>query len=181
MLKGERVVLRPMVRTDCETRLNWWHDVELELLGGGDPPMPRTLEGALKRFDADAEVEPPTSAYFMVDADAKTIGFIGIHHFNWTDRTCLLGIVIGDRKYWSRGYGRESIELLLDYVFRIRNIRKVNLFTNSDNLRAIRCYSACGFVEEGRLRQQFWSDGKYVDQVHMGILKEEWESRTKSG
>ena len=41
-------------------------------------------------------------------------------------------------------------------------------------LRAIRTYRACGFVEEGRLRQHVWSDGAYIDLVYMGILREEW-------
>ena len=41
-------------------------------------------------------------------------------------------------------------------------------------LRAIRAYRACGFVEEGRLRQHVWSDGAYIDLVYMGILREEW-------
>ncbi len=166
-----------MARSDCETFLNWGHDIEIELLGGGDPPMPRAIESSYKWYDEDTSADPPKSAKFMIEADAKTIGFIAIHRFNWTDRTCFLGIKIGDREYWSKGYGRESIELLLGYAFRIRNLRKVNLYTNSDNPRAIRCYAACGFVEEGRLRQQFWSNGKYVDQVHMGILSEEWEAK----
>ena len=65
--------------------------------------------------------------------------------------------------------------LLLDYAFRLRNLRKVWLSTNSDNERAIRAYLACGFVEEGRLRQHVWSNGQYLDEVRMGVLRDEWE------
>ena len=87
--------------------------------------MPRAIEGAFKWYDEDATVDPPKTAKFMIEADAKKIGFIAIHQFNCTDRTCLLGIFVGDREYWSKCYGRESIELLLGYAFRIRNILKV--------------------------------------------------------
>jgi RimJ/RimL family protein N-acetyltransferase len=45
---------------------------------------------------------------------------------------------------------------------------------NGTNERAIRVYAACGFVEEGRLREQVWSDGAYIDLIYMGILRDEW-------
>jgi RimJ/RimL family protein N-acetyltransferase len=54
-------------------------------------------------------------------------------------------------------------------------MRRVYLNVNSTNERAMRAYRACGFVEEGRLRQHVWSDGAYIDLVYMGILREEWE------
>ncbi|HEY7357566.1 MAG TPA: GNAT family protein, partial [Ktedonobacterales bacterium] len=69
----------------------------------------------------------------------------------------------------------EAVRLLLDYAFRLRNLHKVWLRVVSTNERAIRAYRACGFVEEGRLREQTWGDGRYVDDVYMGILRTEWE------
>jgi RimJ/RimL family protein N-acetyltransferase len=54
-------------------------------------------------------------------------------------------------------------------------MRRVYLTVNGTNERAMRAYRACGFVEEGRLRQHVWSDGAYIDLVYMGILREEWE------
>ncbi len=47
----------------------------------------------------------------------------------------------------------------------------------ADNERAIRCYKSCGFQEEGRQREHAWSNGRYVDNLLMGILREEWEAR----
>jgi RimJ/RimL family protein N-acetyltransferase len=51
------------------------------------------------------------------------------------------------------------------------------LSVHGSNERAIRAYRACGFVEEGRLRQHVWSDGQYDDLVQMGILRDEWQAR----
>lgn len=149
------------------------NDVELELLGGGDPPMPCTIETWQKWYDDHILKNPKESVNFAMEADGKTIGFCGLWRFNHTNRTCELGIGIGDRDYWSKGYGREGVSLLVDYAFRLLNFRKVCLTTSSNNERAIRCYLASGFVEEGRQRQQLWVDGKYVDQVIMGVLKAE--------
>jgi len=46
--------------------------------------------------------------------------------------------------------------------------------------RAIRCYLACGFVEEGRPRQFAWIDGEYTDLVNMSILRDEWQGMSQA-
>ena len=61
-----------------------------------------------------------------------------------------------------------------DYAFRLRNLRRVWLEVHASNERAIRAYSSCGFVEEGRMREHIWLDGRYLDNVLMGILRDEW-------
>jgi len=179
MLKGNRITLRPIGRDDMERYCQFANDVELELLGGGDPPRPMAKESIIADFEERQKENKDGSkgAVFGIEADGKYIGLCGIWHFNFTNQTCELGIGIGDRDYWSRGYGREAIGLMLDYAFRLRNFRKVYLITCSNNERALRCYRASGFVEEGRLRQQVWSDGKYVDEVYMGVLRDEWQQR----
>jgi RimJ/RimL family protein N-acetyltransferase len=40
----------------------------------------------------------------------------------------------------------------------------------------MRCYRACGFVEEGRFRQSIWIAGRYVDGILMAVLRDEWAS-----
>ena len=66
--------------------------------------------------------------------------------------------------------------LLLDYAFRLRNLRRVWLEVYADNERGIRAYKSCDFVEEGRMREHVWLEGRYVDNVIMGILREEWRT-----
>ena len=85
-----------------------------------------------------------------------------------------MGITIGDKDFWGRGYGRAAVRLLLRYAFMLRNLRRVWREVHAENERAVRAYKACGFVEEGRLREQAWLDGRYVDMVYMGVLREEW-------
>jgi RimJ/RimL family protein N-acetyltransferase len=174
MLRGARVTLRALTKADMATLLQYSQDVEVEILGGGDPPRPATIEGWEKWYEEHVAKESKESVNFGIEVDGKLLGTTGIWRFNPINQTCVMGISISDREYWGRGYGREAIGLLLDYAFRLRNFRKVCLDTSSTNERAIRCYTACGFVEEGRLRKQLWSNGDYVDEVHMGILREEW-------
>lgn len=177
MLHGEKVILRPFKKEDLPRATEFENDVELRLLAQIDPPLPWSLE----RMEADFErrQKDELTAWFAIEADGKYIGKCGLHNFRQADQTCELGIEIGDKAYWGKGYGREAVNLLLDYAFRLRNIRKVSLTTSSHNERAIRSYKKCGFVEEGRLQEQQWVDGRYVDWVFMGIFRRDWEQEKK--
>ena len=114
---------------------------------------------------------------FAIEADGKFIGQCALFNINTTAQTCEMGITIGDPEYWGRGYGRESIALLVDYAFRQRNFHKVWLQVHANNGRAQHAYLACGFREEGRLRSHVWSNGQYDDLIIMGLLRTEWQAR----
>lgn len=174
MLKGPRVELKAINREDLPRIYEFNNDLETELLGGGSPPLPMPLLYWENRFEQRAK-ERPENISFAIWADGKIIGDVGLKEFDRTGHKCELGISIGDKEYWGKGYGRETIGLVLDYAFRILNQQRVWLSTNGNNERAIRCYRACGFVEEGRLRRHVWNNGRYVDFICMGILREEWE------
>jgi RimJ/RimL family protein N-acetyltransferase len=175
MLKGKRVLLRSVRRDDLERLCEFNNDIEVELAGGGDPPFPQSLERLHADYDKDISRGGRDPLWFAIETDGLFIGQCALFNFNDMNQTCEVGIAIGDKAYWGKGYGRETIMLLLDYSFRLRNIRKVFLTTNSTNERALRAYRACGFVEEGRLRQHVWNNGAYVDFVYMGILRDEWQ------
>lgn len=175
MLRGDKVILRSITREDLPRLLVFQNDLEVELAGGGDPPEPRTLESLQKRFDREAAEPPRDKTDFAIEADGKLIGTCGLVGINETVRYAELGITIGDKEYWGRGYGRDAVRTLLDYAFRLRNLRRVWLEVHAENERAIRAYHACGFVEEGRLREHIWLAGRYVDNVLMGVLREDWE------
>ena len=136
---------------------------------------------ACSEWDGRASKGGRDNADFAIEADGKYIGNCGLFHFDETARNCELGIGIGDKAYWGRGYGREAIGLLLDYGFRLRNLHRIWLSTSTGNERALRCYRACGFVEEGRLRQHNWRDGHYEDSVLMGLLRDESIAETHGG
>lgn len=173
VLTGELVTLRPIEPDDYPTLNRFANDVEVELLGGGDPPSPTPQASSAAAYEQQRE--NPDSINFAItanEANSKLIGQCGLWRHDQLGRTVELGITIGVREYWGRGYGREAVTLLVDYAFRLRNLRKVHLSVHASNTRAIRCYAAAGFVEEGRLREQGWSNGAYVDLVLMGRLRQ---------
>ena len=176
MLQGEKVLLRALSRADLPRIWAFNNDLEVELAGGGDPPMPQSLERLQAEFDREAAKGGRDNASFAIEADGVVIGTCGLRDFSEAHRTCELGISIGDKDYWGKGYGRDAVRLLVEHAFRHRNMRKVFLRVWGTNERGIRAYRAVGFVEEGRLRQHVWSAGSYVYLVLMGVLRHEWST-----
>lgn len=173
MLKGDRVLLRPMKPEDIARQHEFSQDLELY---GLDSTYPRvsSLEKA-QAFYAERTKFDENLAPFAIEADGKYIGYCSLMHLQDRYGNLELGIMIGDREYWGRGYGREVIKLLLAYGFRYLRARRIELTTHAKNERALRCYLACGFVKEGRPRKVIWIEGEYVDLVNMSILREEWQ------
>jgi RimJ/RimL family protein N-acetyltransferase len=142
LLKGERVVLRSLAREDLPRLLEFNNDLEIELAGGGDPPMPQSLQRLQAEFDKEAEKGGRDGSNFAIEVDGKFIGRCGLFNVNSTAQTCEMGITIGDREYWGKGYGRESVQLLVRYGFEYQNYRKIWLHVHATNKRAIRAYQA---------------------------------------
>jgi len=174
MLKGEKVVLRALEREDLPRLWQFGNDLEVEIAGGGDPPLPKSLARYQAQFEEQAAKGGRDGADFAIEADGVLIGTCGLRNISQVNGTCELGIGIGDKEYWGRGYGRDAVRLLVDYAFRLLNLRRVYLEVWGNNERAIRSYRAVGFVEEARLRRHVWSNGAYVDLIGMGVLREEW-------
>ena len=173
MLRGEKVVLRAVEREDLKRLQELEQNVDLVVLADGAwSPMP--LAASEKHFEKHLEDEERSR--FVIEVDGTVIGGTGLHFRSRRDGTAALGIGIFDPAHVGKGYGRDAIRVLLDWAFRIQNYRRIWLDTLASNERAIRAYRACGFAEEGRLRQHYYYDGAYHDAVVMGILRSEWEA-----
>src|SRR5262249_31978774 len=110
MLKGSRVTLRAVTRDDLPRLMEFYNDVEVELLSGGEPPTPQSLSQVESDFEA-AFRYGRGEVRFAIEIDGKFVGHCGLFHVDSTAQTAELGIGIGDRDYWGKGYGREAINL----------------------------------------------------------------------
>ena len=86
-----------------------------------------------------------------------------------------IGIEIA-KDYQGKGYGTEAINWALDWAFKFGGLHRVGIESFSFNTGASRLYKRLGFTEEGRVRQEFWFNGKYHDRVIFGMLRDEWRS-----
>jgi RimJ/RimL family protein N-acetyltransferase len=171
VLQGQKVLLRAFRPEDLDALTAFQNDLDTELLGGGDPPRPTTRDYMAQLWERLSNDR--SGATFVVEADGEVIGHLGLFNADVEARTMELGITIGDKDYWGRGYGGEALRLAVDYAFRMRNVRKVHLSVLANNPRAIAAYRRNGFVEEGRRREHAYSAGEYVDLVYMAVFRDD--------
>jgi len=174
MLKGDKVILRPMKREYLEKYAEFLNDVEIQLLSSDEPAMPMEIERLQRSFDAHLARPRNEFIWFAIEVQGgKFVGQAILHHFDIAARTCELGITIGDRDYHNRGYGRDAVKLMVRYAFRLLNIEKVWLTTNGTNIRGQKSFASSGFVEEARLRKHIWLNGSHDDLVYMACFRPE--------
>ena len=170
MLRGAKVTLRAVERDDLRRLWELRNDERTEVLAFG-PPKPRSMaemEAWYDRTLADAE-----SLVFAIDVEGAVVGTCNLRDVDPVNRRAELGISLASDQT-GKGYGSDAIRVLLVYAFRHLNLHKVCLDTLASNEPALRAYLACGFVEEGRLRDHDWSEGRYHDLVVMAILRDDW-------
>jgi RimJ/RimL family protein N-acetyltransferase len=176
MITGKLVRLRPYEISDLDRVFAWINDAEVTEHLAARYPFSREQEEEWLR-DAIRHTAPPEITLAIETmAESRHIGTISLHQVQPANRKATLGIVIGEKDYWSRGYGTDAVQTLLRFAFDEINLNRVSLDVYADNPRAIACYVKCGFVEEGRLRQDRYRRGEYADTLIMAVLRDEFRA-----
>jgi len=170
-IQGKRLRLRGIERSDIPAFLRWFNDPEVRSYLQMYMPMSTAQE----ELWFEAQLKDQDRHLFGIETlEGKLIGNLGIEGIDWKNRSATLGIVIGEKDYWGQGYGTEAVTTLLRFIFTEMNLHRVSLAVYEYNQRAIRCYKKCGFELEGRKRQARFHDGKYYDELIMGVLRKEF-------
>jgi len=175
MIEGKLVRLRAVELRDADNAYRWINDREVTRNLMARYPFSMEFEkewvqGAAKRTDfSDLSLAMDTK-------DDVHIGHCGLHRGRPEDRHAELGIMIGEKEYWNRGYGTDAMLTLVRFGFEQMNLNKIALGVMEFNDRAQAVYRKCGFIEEGRARENYYQDGRYWDIVRMSILRREWDA-----
>jgi RimJ/RimL family protein N-acetyltransferase len=163
--------------TDAELIARWSRDSEYSRLSDADPAYMWTSQQVKEWMEKQTELHHFT---IRTLAEDKPIGDISLSGFSWIERQAWVGIGLGEREYWGKGYGTDAMQIVLRYAFQELNLNRVNLDVFEYNARAVKSYLKCGFIEEGRTRQAMRREGRRWDILFMGILKSEWEANNHS-
>lgn len=171
MLRGERVVLRPIQASDRERLYELVEDFEVRSRASSDPPMPLSFEEVEARDARWLEERRTDAAWFSIDADGELVGMCGLHSIDHYHQRAEVGIRLG-QAFWSNGFGQDAVGTLVGYGFRHLNLAKISLRVLADDERAVAAYRKAGFEEEGRLRSNVWFDGERHDELVMSVFRE---------
>lgn len=182
MLKGGKVILKPIRRSDLNYFIVWANDPEVIRYMGGYLPM---TEMAIEKDIEDIPKQSNTEVVFIIEAVAedtfRPIGSIALSMINHKDHYATFAISIGEKDYWSKGYGTEATQLIIRYGFEQLNLHRISSFVFSFNERSIRLHLRVGFIEEGRRKESVYINGDYHDSVMFGLLRKEWMERENAG
>lgn len=155
----------------------WSRDSEVQRLADTYPSRAFSTKAVQAWIEKELEKERPDNYYFSIHTleEDRLIGDIGLDGIQWNHGDAFLGVVLGNRKDWGKGYGSDAMLLILRYAFHELNLHRVSLNVFEYNPRAIHAYEKLGFVHEGRMRQFLNREGKRWDFLHMGITHQEWE------
>ena len=177
MIVSTRVRLRRVERADLVHFVAWFNDPEVRYPLAYIWPMGTAQEEAW--YAAQLQTEPAVQPFSIdirqEDAESgwRIVGNMAFHSVDWRNRNAELGIAIGDKTVWGRGYGTEATRTLVRWGLEELNLNRVWLRVYEDNAAAIRCYEKAGFRVEGRLRQDRFRQGRYLDTLIMGLLRGE--------
>ena len=159
----------------------WIRDSELLRLWDSRPTPLRSSKASKEHMEKDLAEQDDRTYNFSIRRreDDKLLGDIGLDVM-WNNAEAFVGLGIGDRVDWGKGYGTEAMSLILEYAFTEINLRRVSLGVFEYNPRAVRSYEKSGFRHEGRSRQFLLREGKRWDVFFMGILREEWAERQRT-
>lgn len=117
-----------------------------------------------------------STIYLMICSveTGKPIGCTAFVRIDWVGRMATFYIAIAEKENWSKGYGKEATNLMVDYAFEQLNMNRIQLHVSAENPRAVRVYEKTGFIKEGTLRQAMFYDNHYIDFYLMALIKEDW-------
>jgi len=172
-LVGEKVYLSPPSLDDLSTYTAWVNDNEIGQYVGLDSQ----IISELTERDIIERHAKGGNHFAIIDIDTdKIIGACGYENINELHRTAALGLFIGEKDCWSKGYGTDVMRLLLKFGFEIRNYHNISLYAHSFNPRAIACYEKVGFKRQGVKREAITRGNKKYDSIYMDILATEYFS-----
>ena len=155
--RGQLIVLRAKTLADAEQDYAWRRDAELAAFDAARPYSGRLSEYKAILSDELAYPSPYRRTLAAEDTDGRHIGNVMYYNIDYQRREAEIGVTIGLREYWGRGYGTDLVRTFVAHLFEALQLERVYLKTLDWNLRAQRCFEKAGFRQYGASRRGEYS------------------------
>lgn len=175
MLQGKQIYLANYIDGDAEYLSDWQWD---EAFWSGmceDVCHPYGVKEWTAMFENADSNDEITFTIRNID-DSMLIGFVSLSNILLRSQRAIIGIGIPQASDRQHGYGREALNLIIEYAFDHLNLHKLNLEVHSFNTSTIKLYEQLGFVREGVNREAIPQGGQWYDEYQYGLLASEWHA-----
>jgi RimJ/RimL family protein N-acetyltransferase len=167
---GKKCYLSPIDPEDAEKYTRWLNDQEvtafLDLNG-------KVIDLAGERAMLAELAKEHNYAVLDLTTD-ELIGICGYNGIDQLNRSGEVGIFIGNKDYWSKGYGAEALSLLIDFGFRSLDLHNILLRVYSFNTRAKAMYEKLGFKLIGVRREALRRNREVYNILYMDLLPDDF-------
>jgi len=191
LYETEKLYVRPFEKSDLtEQYRSWFHDVDITRHNshGLFPYTKEQMNKFLAQLESSDDIvwaviakpESSTEEYKQAFPEARKdfhIGNIALQRINWINRSAEFACVFGEKAYWSKGFCTEAARLLFDHGFNRLNLHRIFTGTAATNIGMQKVALKLGMKEEGIFKDGTFLEGKYVNILAYGILKNEWKNR----
>jgi RimJ/RimL family protein N-acetyltransferase len=174
-MQGELVRLRGLEKSDAAAMLRWASDEDV-VRWHGPPDWPASLAQQEHYIERVTAADSADKAFAIETLEGVLVGDCGLRKIDWKSRKAEFFITIGEKQHWDKGFGTDTLKLIVRLAFDKMNLNRLWLTVLADNQRAVRCYEKCRFVREGLLRQESFVDRKYRDVYLMALLRDDYEA-----
>jgi diamine N-acetyltransferase len=169
MIHGKNIILRSVIETDLPLLFQWINSPEIVQWSSHFKPI--HFNNHLEWFKGISQEKTKLVFAMCYKNLNNLIGLVQLIDLHLSFQSAELVIKICPQEYRSQGFGREAILLVLQYGWKELNLHRIWLRVFGDNRRAIASYKACGFKEEGCMRQAAYINGEWKDITIMGIIR----------
>jgi RimJ/RimL family protein N-acetyltransferase len=174
-IKGEKVLLRAIIKEDLPLLQKWSNDPEINyMLGGWHFP---SNEVDQEKWFNGLSLNSTNQRFAIETDDLGLIGMANLVDINWKDRNAFHGMLLGDKDMRGKGYGVDTILTMNKYAFEELGLMRMNGSMISYNEASIGVYTKkCGWQVEGIKKQHYFRKNKWWDQVVVGITKDDYDN-----
>lgn len=167
MLKGNNIQLKLIEEEDLPLLVKWRNETYGEFY---EYPISNSKQKIwFEKYLDSGDI------LFIIYMNNDRIGTIGLSKIDYRNRNAEFGRFVIDSSFRGKGFGKESLNIILKYAFEHLNLHRIYLNTFEYNLKAIDLYKKSGFKQEGIKRDHIYINGRYNSLICMGILKDEFK------
>ena len=164
------IIYKPIRKSDLKIIVKWLNDPGTNQYLGASVRRGTNSETRLNWYKKYKNEK--TKKIFIISSDKKPIGQVGLTDINLQDNNAELYVVIGEKEFRGKGIGQQAIKYIIDYAFNNLKLHRISLGCFEENIAGMKCYEKRGFKKEGVVRDQFYKNGKYYNEVKMGLIND---------
>jgi len=172
-IKGNGFFLRELRTSDLEGNwYNWFNDSEVTKYQN-KKIFPNTREKQRHYYEKLVDSNSDVVLAIIDNESNKHIGNVGLHHIDWIHRSAELGIVLGEKEFYGKKFGKQAWDLITQYGFNSLNLHRIYAIIMKKNVASIKCAENAGFICEGEIRDYFFKNGIYEKVYYYNIIRSE--------